>query len=171
MAKATDVSRLIIEPLKRGGKPTVTNMTLNKLLYFAQGHCLARLGHPLFDDKIEAWLNAPVVPRVYHAFESFGTAPITSADTLSLDERDLLSDVLSEYGRRCETTALKAGSPWESSLELHDKEITRDSMRAYFSEIEVLPEFKVSSSIPVLTSLPADWYDPDEDAEWEAYIK
>jgi hypothetical protein len=45
-------------------------------------------------------------------------------------------------------------------------------MRAYFSnEIEVLPEFKVSSSIPVLTSLPADWYDPDDDAEWEAYAK
>jgi len=44
-------------------------------------------------------------------------------------------------------------------------------MRTYFSQNEVLPTFELPPNIPVLTALPADWYDPDEDAEWEAYAK
>lgn len=48
----------------------LTNMKLNKLLYFAQGHYLQRYGKPLFDNAVEAWDHGPVVPEVYTAYKS-----------------------------------------------------------------------------------------------------
>lgn len=46
----------------------LTNMKINKLLYFAQGHYLREYGEPLFDDGIEAWDHGPVIPAVYSAY-------------------------------------------------------------------------------------------------------
>ena len=48
----------------------LTNMKLNKLLYFAQGYYLKKYGRPLFDNAIEAWEHGPVVPEVYSAYKS-----------------------------------------------------------------------------------------------------
>jgi uncharacterized phage-associated protein len=50
--------------------PDLTNMKLQKLLYFAQGFYL--IDHPdvLIDENIEAWKFGPVIPSVYHFFKS-----------------------------------------------------------------------------------------------------
>ena len=50
----------------------MTNLRLQKLLYFAQGWHLARFGRPLFDASIEAWPYGPVVPEVYRAYKEYG---------------------------------------------------------------------------------------------------
>jgi uncharacterized phage-associated protein len=47
----------------------MTNMKLQKLLYYAQGQYLAEHEEPLFDEDIEAWSHGPVVPSVYRAFK------------------------------------------------------------------------------------------------------
>lgn len=39
----------------------ITNMKLNKLLFFAQAASLQRFGKPLFDTPLEAWKYGPVV--------------------------------------------------------------------------------------------------------------
>lgn len=44
----------------------LSNLKLQKLQYYAQGHHLAVYGQPLFADKIQAWSYGPVVPEVYH---------------------------------------------------------------------------------------------------------
>lgn len=49
----------------------MTNLRVNKLLYFAQGYSLAKRNVPLFDEQIEAWDLGPVVPSVYHAYKGF----------------------------------------------------------------------------------------------------
>ena len=62
MVHAIDVARFFINIANT--IPTydlMTNLRVNKLLYFAQGECLRRLGYPLFDDDIEAWTYGPVV--------------------------------------------------------------------------------------------------------------
>lgn len=54
----------------------VSNLALQKLLYFAHGHHLIRTGTPLVAGAFEAWKNGPVQPAVYHAFKSAGREPI-----------------------------------------------------------------------------------------------
>jgi len=54
----------------------ITNLKLQKLLYYAQAWCLALYNKPLFGEKIEAWVYGPVVAEVYRAFKNFGSRPI-----------------------------------------------------------------------------------------------
>jgi uncharacterized phage-associated protein len=56
----------------------VTNMSLNKLLYFAYEHALIAHGRKLTQAKIEAWEHGPVFREVYKSFNEFGNKPITS---------------------------------------------------------------------------------------------
>ncbi|PRQ12429.1 hypothetical protein C1Y63_01160 [Corynebacterium sp. 13CS0277] len=54
----------------------LSNLKLNKLLYYAQGLHLATTGSPLFSEDIYAWSQGPVLPEVFHAFAEYGRAPI-----------------------------------------------------------------------------------------------
>lgn len=65
-------------------KFSVTNLKLQKMLYFAQGYFLGRLDRALFKDEIHAWTYGPVVPSVYDAFMGYGSQRIAS--TLNADE-------------------------------------------------------------------------------------
>lgn len=56
----------------------VTNMALNKLLYFAYEATLLNSKRVLTNAKIEAWEHGPVFREIYQAFKSFGDRPITS---------------------------------------------------------------------------------------------
>lgn len=71
--KALDIANIFIQ---RYAECQITNLKLNKLVYLAQEEALFWDGPPLFDDEIEAWQFGPVVPSVYHAFKSYGRAPI-----------------------------------------------------------------------------------------------
>ncbi len=55
----------------------ITNMKLQKLVYFAQGWALARLEHPLFEEEIQAWTYGPVIPALYEAAKNYQNDPIT----------------------------------------------------------------------------------------------
>ena len=79
----------------------MSNMKLQKMLYYQQGYHLAAFGFPLFDEEIEAWMYGPVVPSVYEHFRSHGAggiAPETSnIITLSEEEEFLFNDVFEAY--------------------------------------------------------------------------
>ena len=59
------------EPYER-----ITNLKLQKLLYYAQGLYLAIYNEPLFSENIEAWPHGPVVRDVYNIYSSFKGNPI-----------------------------------------------------------------------------------------------
>ena len=69
MANVEDVAQIIINYMNAEEKP-ITNTMLNNLLYFAQGHCLAETGKPLFDDDFEAWECGPVIPKIYYKYKN-----------------------------------------------------------------------------------------------------
>ena len=76
----------------------MTNLRLQKLLYFAQGCFLAKYHKPLFDEKIKSWKDGPVVPQVYHEYKNNGSniiSPMIDFDIDNLDEdvRDMLDIV------------------------------------------------------------------------------
>lgn len=98
----------------------VTNLKLQKMLYYIQGFALARLGHALFRDSIEAWTYGPVVPAVYDLFKEHGAAPIRRtvpaediANPYTQQFLDGLIRAMEPYsgGQLVELTH-KMGTPW-----------------------------------------------------------
>jgi uncharacterized phage-associated protein len=82
-----------------------SNLKIQKLLYYAQGHHLAEYGSRLFGDKIYAWSHGPVVPSVWREFRDFGSADVdlSSDDDFDWDQVDedttsLLIEVWETYG-------------------------------------------------------------------------
>lgn len=54
----------------------LTQMKLQKLVYFAHGYTLAICDEPLIDEHFEAWEYGPVVPTLYHEFKEYGPKPL-----------------------------------------------------------------------------------------------
>lgn len=73
MANIQDVAKMFII---LGDEDGISNLKLQKLVYYAQGFYLALYDEALFDDNIEAWAHGPVVPVVYHEYKSSGKLPI-----------------------------------------------------------------------------------------------
>lgn len=68
---ALEVAKYVINHEHKEGRP-ITNLRLQKLLYFVQAKILVETGNPCFDDEMEAWDFGPVVPSVYHNYKFFG---------------------------------------------------------------------------------------------------
>jgi uncharacterized phage-associated protein len=58
----------------------ITNMKLQKLVYYAQGVYTGIVETPLFKETIEAWTYGPISPDLYHKFKIFENKPITWPD-------------------------------------------------------------------------------------------
>lgn len=152
MARAQDVARFFIDlgvhqnNSDRGD--LVTNLRLQKLLYFAQGWHLARFGIPLFDSPIEAWQFGPVVPEIYHQYKDRGSMGIRCNDVFSPDvfaesEYELLLDVAREYDD-LSTNALvdlshAPNAPWSRTE--RSCVIPQNEIQAYFAGKQPLPSF------------------------------
>lgn len=65
---------IVFVALRRG--IDITNLHLQKILYYLQAESLVHTGRPLFDGVIEKWRLGPVVPTVYHEYKKFGSQPI-----------------------------------------------------------------------------------------------
>lgn len=50
----------------------ITPMQLQKLIYFAQGWCLALNSKPLINEPLGAWGFGPVCSSIYHEFKTYG---------------------------------------------------------------------------------------------------
>lgn len=123
----------------------LTNMKLNKLLYYAQGFYLKKYGIPMFEDEIEAWEHGPVISSVYSAYKENSNRPITKwdEDRIALvqgEQVQILFDVAREYGKytagalRNMTHALK--SPWDQIYEKGQphKIIPNSIIKQYFDD-------------------------------------
>ena len=82
----------------------ISNLKLQKLLYYAQGCVLAITDKPLFNDNIVAWEHGPVVPSVYHEYKNNGKSGIEfneNYDRSSIGQQlnDILESVYAEFGQ------------------------------------------------------------------------
>jgi uncharacterized phage-associated protein len=77
----------------------VSNLKLQKLLYYAQAWNLALNEHPLFEEEIQAWVHGPVVPEVFRRYRDCKWSPIPdSKDSSSYQFRTHLEEVWKVYG-------------------------------------------------------------------------
>ena len=179
MANVFDVADFFIQMTNHSEDDQITNLKLNKLLYYAQGAFLARTGKPLFENNMEAWTYGPVIPDVYHKYKVCGKNPIASGEEefdrshFTEEEFEVLLDVMREFGQytgtKLVTLTHKPGTPWSETKDANKVIIDLEMMKKYFIAHPVAP-LKDRMTAPKVHALPADWYDPEEDAEWEAYL-
>lgn len=123
----------------------ISNLKLQKLLYYAQGQHLAVYGTPLFDEEIQAWAHGPVVPSVYHAFKDYGRGPIDPSCEISPEfdwdrfktVEQLLLDIWDRYGSLAAWTLREKTHrepPWREAFDhgVRHTEIPRANIQAYF---------------------------------------
>lgn len=118
--KALEVAKYILHfAYKRGD--LITNLKLQKLLYYVQAWYLAKSkGKPLFSENIEAWQYGPVVKEVYDIYKCFGHNPINDeslTDKFNLNEKLIrhIDSVLDNYMDYSASTLVKSihqDSPW-----------------------------------------------------------
>ena len=79
----------------------ISNLKLQKLLYYAQGSYLSIYDKPLFKESIEAWRHGPVVDSVYQKYKKFGSSGIDEFDKSDIDKEteSLLKEVYKIFGK------------------------------------------------------------------------
>lgn len=128
-----------------GKNYSISNLKLQKLLYFVQAYFLINLGRPCFFDTIEAWDFGPVVPNVYHTFKMYGGGQIPYFYADEYDIKDAISDddkkrigvvvdSLAKYTASDLVEATHKQDPWKNVYNPHvlGTEITNLSIKEYF---------------------------------------
>lgn len=143
MPNVLDVAAYLINKVNEAEWDDITNLKLQKILYYCQGFSLAILDRPLFSNPIEAWRHGPVIREVYDTYKQYNGNVIDKvsagdSDALSSKEKELVDDVYSVYGRYSawHLRNLTHSEPtWaEAYQEGLDIEITHDAMKEYFSK-------------------------------------
>lgn len=65
----------------------ISNLKLQKVLYFIQAYFLVEKDSPCFKERIEAWDFGPVVPEAYHEFKKFGGLDIPTVESYLIINR------------------------------------------------------------------------------------
>lgn len=77
----------------------ISNLKLQKLVYYAQAWHLALYDEPLFAEDFEAWVHGPVIPQLYQKYRKFGWHPIEQEAEPDLPSKikEFLDEVAREY--------------------------------------------------------------------------
>jgi len=67
----------------------ISNMKIQKLLYFAQGIAFSFYGKKLFDEQLLAWQHGPVIREVYTEFAKFRSNFIDLEQVNSFDSESI----------------------------------------------------------------------------------
>jgi uncharacterized phage-associated protein len=82
----------------------ISNLKLQKLIYYAQAFHLAIFDKPLFNAEFEAWTHGPVCPELYHQYKSFKSAPIPFDSEINIalfssEQIELLEEINDVFGQ------------------------------------------------------------------------
>lgn len=189
MVKGIDVANFFIKVINAQPEGNVTNLQLNKLVYYAQAWNLVLKGEPLFEEDFQAWDYGPVLPTVYNTFKKYGKNLIVnisgnySHDIFSNDEINFLIDVYREYGKYSPNELVymthTLGGPWHQVYKHGENEIIpKDLIKDFYSKQPKLqewtPHVKKENIVGYInedgiTVLPADW---DDDGDfWDEEAK
>ena len=116
----------------------ITNLKLQKVLYFAQAYYLAKLGRPLFSDTIEAWEYGPVVPSVYGRYRGNGSNPIISGEdksSIAEEDKETIQKIWNTFGSYSASKLVDithAHTPWKNAYQTPSKVISRRALKEYY---------------------------------------
>lgn len=138
-----DIAKYVINKSIELGSP-ISNLKLQKILYFIQGKFLSDLKKPAFLEDIEAWKHGPVVPEVYYEFNKYIANKITckfnDVNEKNFNKRDLekINEVIED---KCEYDAwdlvkiTHMQSPWKDNYQQNENAIIPvKDIEKYFSK-------------------------------------
>lgn len=154
--KVLDVCRYVIE-YSNDKKYGISNLKLQKVLYFIQAYFLIEKDEPCFDERIEAWDFGPVVPVAYHEYKMFGSTNIPTMHSylhygsniwdverrqygkcnLKKNDQELINNVVDMFADYSATDLVRLThnqDPWrEAYVPYENNEITINSIKEYFN--------------------------------------
>lgn len=118
----------------------LTNLHINKIIYFAHGRFLALQERPLIAQQFEAWEHGPVVQDLYHQFKKYGSDVILGRANrlnrqtaqyeiapykITSEDAEILAPLV-EFYMRIPALVLsnwshKKGSPWYRTWHYNDR--------------------------------------------------
>lgn len=70
------IANFVLDLTEKDGLP-ISNLAINKIVFFLHAHFLVEFDRPLISAKVEAWQHGPVFRELYREFKGFGDQPIT----------------------------------------------------------------------------------------------
>lgn len=130
MYDVRSIANWVLDRADAQGRP-LSNMAINKIIYFIVEKALVERGELLTGAKIEAWEHGPVFREVYHSFKQHCDAPITSrakkfdsstrsmieaSEVFQEDDEELFNGALDAYlhltAAQLRALSHQPGSPW-----------------------------------------------------------
>ena len=157
MNNALDVSRYIIN-YSHANNYFISNLKLQKIMYFVQANFLVNKNEPCFNEPIEAWDFGPVIPVIYNEYKVYAAAYIPEIRTyLEYDDETKTSvtrktynnnyindkdkmlikamvDQANNYSSSELTDITCQQSPWINAYKINRAHtITTDAIKEYFT--------------------------------------
>lgn len=142
MYHVIDIAKYVILFCKERGI-SISNLKLQKLLYFVQAQFLVTLGKPAFQEHIEAWDFGPVVPEAYHYFKIWGSSEIPeelvqdAKNSIYLNDQKVIDTILKECASYSASTLVEIThnqAPWIDNYEKGcNNTISLKAIKDYFS--------------------------------------
>lgn len=136
MINVVDLARYIVNYFECNNG-IITNLKLQKILYYVQGYALRFLDSVAFEEDIYHWSYGPVVLDVYYEFNKFGSSNIVLDNYDEINISRKLKNVINAVVMKCfddsAYTLVKKTheeAPWKSTQK--NDIITKHLIGSYF---------------------------------------
>ena len=140
MYDANLIAKYIVNRCSDTNKP-ISNLKLQKILYFVQAGFLVNKGKPCFNNEIKAWDYGPVAPDVYHEYKMYGSANIPKSENIggfsviSKEDRAQLDSIIDKTAKYSASTLVEIThrqSPWKQAHQRGNETIYPEVIKEYF---------------------------------------
>lgn len=143
MYDALKIAEYVIRYSTSKGTP-VSNLRLQKVLYFIQAEFMVSKKYICFDDKIEAWDLGPVIPKVYRKYKVFGASSIpvdnkeNSVNCIKGEDIETINEIIDNCNKYSTSTLVEITHHQDPWINAHNscfsKEISTKSLYEFFKE-------------------------------------
>lgn len=144
--RGISAAEYVIERAKGQGTP-ITNLKLQKTLYYLQGYSYRKLSRPTIEDDFYNWQYGPVIPAVYFEYSDSGSDCLERHNWIPFPELDAKEErVYDRVIDKCLTinasdlvSMSHLEDPW-AKTQLRER-ITNESIETYFAQHDPLNLF------------------------------
>lgn len=139
-----EISNYIIDYYYKKGK-NISNLKLQKILYFIQAEFLIAKGKCCFCEKIKACNFGVIIPEIYYKYSVFGGNPIPVLRIypygyINKKDKLLINNILDECAKYSNSILLEIicnQKTWIEANKRIDKEITPEMLINFFKDDKI----------------------------------
>lgn len=135
--KVLSLSEYVIRHASELNK-NITNLKLQKTLYYLQGYCFKKFNEAAFEEEIQNWQYGPVAPAAYFAYSSYGSDSLvvnqnSIIESVPMPKKQVFNVVIEkclEIPARKLVQMTHEEDPWRETNQ--NQEITSESIKNFF---------------------------------------